>query len=154
MTKSARTLRILSAAALGGAAAFAGSGLASAEPIDIQPTTLACGSGIGEVFSQTTAENPVVEDGQIFYYIMDKGATGAQLAYVNLATGQVGVSPFALAPADTPWIGDLPVNLVQTTPGTVVSAVFGLVQNTEGETCVVLPGIDVTDLPAAPVEGD
>ncbi|AXY49240.1 hypothetical protein [Rhodococcus ruber] len=44
----------------------------------------------------------------------------------------------------------MPIALAETEPGPVVSAVYGMHTNTEGQTCLLLPGLDLTQVPAAP----
>lgn len=154
MIALSRSLRVVTVAASGAAAALIGTSTAFAEPFDTQPTTLFCEGGIGSVESQTGATNESLDETQIFYYILEPNATGAQVAYLNISNGQVGFSDFVNAPEDAGIIRTLPIAASDTGPGTVVSAVFGLVRNAEGQTCLALPGLDVEQITEAPAEDD
>lgn len=53
-----------------------------------------------------------------------------------------------MAPAD--GLGKAPAVLVEPEGGTVVSAVWGMYENAKGQTCILLPGIDVAQLAGEP----
>lgn len=149
MSRSARVVRGVVAAAVGIGVPLVLPAWAAAAPIDLQPTPLLCSAGLGDVESQVATDNPALKDGQVFYFIRDADGTGAQVAHLNLATGATGTQAFVNAPADTPWIGALPIALAEAGAGPVVSAVYGMHTNTEGQMCLLLPGLDLAQVPAA-----
>ena len=109
-----------------------------------------CPAGIGAAESQVATDNATLDPEHVFYFLRDANGKGAQVAYLNLATGVTGSQAFTNAPADTPWIGTLPIALADTGAGPVVSAIYGMHTNTAGESCFLLPGIDIAQVP--PIE--
>lgn len=149
MNKTRSVVRV-AVVTVGATAGLAGAGLAAAAPIEIQPTPMLCPGGIGAAESQVAIDNAILDPEQVFYFLRDANGTGAQVAYLNLTTGITGSQAFTNAPADTPWISTLPIALAETGAGPVVSAVYGMHTNTAGESCFLLPGLDLSQVP--PIE--
>jgi hypothetical protein len=148
--RSKVVVRAVILTAFGAAAGLALPGVAAGAPIDMQPTPMLCAGGIGDAESQVATDNATLDGEQVFYFLRDANGKGAQVSYLNLATGATGSQAFANAPADTPWIGTLPIALAETGAGPVVSAIYGMHTNTAGESCFLLPGIDFAQVP--PIE--
>ncbi|QSE87886.1 hypothetical protein JWS13_04530 (plasmid) [Rhodococcus pseudokoreensis] len=147
MSTTRSVVRAVVVVTVGAAAGFAATGLGVAAPIDIQPTPMLCPAGIGAAESQVATDNATLGGEQVFYFLRDPNGKGAHVAYLNLATGVAGSQAFANAPAGTPWIGTLPIALAETGAGPVVSAVYGMHTNTAGEACILLPGLDLSQVP-------
>ncbi|AOD22565.1 MULTISPECIES: hypothetical protein [Rhodococcus] len=143
MTKTSRALRAAAVVAMGGAAAFAGAGTATAAPIDIQPTPLLCPAGIAETQSLTYTENKAVEGDELFYAINQKSVGGATVSWINVNTGATGNATLESNPA----VFGVPTALTEPEAGTVLSAIWGMHENEAGEQCFLLPGIDIAQVP-------
>jgi hypothetical protein len=150
MTKASRALRASAVVAMGGAAAFAGAGTATAAPIDVQPIPLMCASGIAPVQSVTHDEQPAVEPEEILYLVNEPGGSGATVSWININTGLTGSDVLAEkgGPFGTPGV------IAEPEAGTVLSAVWGLHENVKGEQCFLLPGLDMAQVPAEPGDPD
>ncbi|AYA25867.1 hypothetical protein SAMN02745947_03273 [Rhodococcus rhodochrous J3] len=144
-----RTVRGITVLAAAGATAFAAPALASAEPIDFQPIPIGCPAGVGVVDTETAVAEEDAAPAGIEYEIEQEGSGGGQINWVNLRTLQLGggVLPDAAE-------GDEPAIALQTGDGLVVSAVWGAHQNSDGQGCFLLPGVDLTNVPAAPAPDD
>ncbi|MEU5843151.1 hypothetical protein [Rhodococcus sp. NPDC047139] len=139
-----RTVRSITVLAAAGATAFAAPALASAEPIDLQPTPIGCPAGIGPVDTETAPDEADLPEGGIEYEIEQDGSGGGQINWVNLSTLQLGDG--VLPPAEE---GEEPAIALETGEGLVVSAVWGAHENAGGQGCFLLPGLDLTNVPAA-----
>ncbi|MGW0041851.1 hypothetical protein [Rhodococcus sp. NPDC003348] len=146
MTSSRFTFRVATAAALTGAAALAAPALASAAPIDIQPTPLFCAGGIAPVQSLTHQEQAAIEPDDLLFVVNEAGRSGPDVNWININTGETGAAEL------TPSEGDakFPAALVEPEGGVAVSAVWGNYQNATGENCFLLPGIDISQLAGEP----
>lgn len=140
-----RTVRSITVLAAAGATAFAAPALASAEPIDFQPIPIGCPAGVGLADTETLFDDDDPSIGQIEYEIEQEGAGGGQIGWVNLGALQFGTDALP-EPAD----GEEPAQVVNTGAGLVVSAIWGGHQNAGGQSCFLLPGVDITDVPAVP----
>lgn len=139
-----RTVRRITVLAAAGATAFAAPALATAEPIDIQPIPIGCPAGIGSVETETVLSDDDAAVGQIEYEIEEEGSSGGQIAWINLAALDFGTGAFDVAEE-----GEEPAAVLETGAGLVASAVWGAHENSAGESCFLLPGLDLTDVPAA-----
>jgi len=145
-----RTVRSITVLAAAGATAFAAPALASAEPIDIQPTPIGCPAGIGSADTETLTQENDLEVGQIEFEIEDEGAGLGQVNWLNLQTMTSGA---AVLPDTDPEADDLeePAVVLRTGEGLVVSVVWGDHRNSDGETCFLLPGVDITQVPGVAI---
>ncbi|MEE2033130.1 hypothetical protein [Rhodococcus chondri] len=143
MTKTSRALRAAAVVAMGGAAAFAGAGTATAAPIDIQPTPLMCPAGIAEAQSLTHTENEAVDGDELFYAINQRSVGGATVSWINVNTGAAGNATLE----SNPGVFGVPTALTEPEAGTVLSAIWGMHENEAGEQCFLLPGIDLAQVP-------
>ncbi|MFZ2526207.1 MAG: hypothetical protein WAX14_00935 [Rhodococcus sp. (in: high G+C Gram-positive bacteria)] len=150
MTKSRKVLRAAITAAFAGATTMTAAGVATASPIDIQPTPLLCPDGIAVVQSVTHDEQEAVEAEELLFVVNEQGGSGGTINWFNLGNGTSGNASFG--PAED-W-HNIPVALVEPEAGTVVSAVWGMYQNAQGQNCFLLPGIDVATVPAEPDDPD
>lgn len=139
-----RTVRGITVLAAAGAAAFAAPALASADPIDFQPIPVGCPAGIGPVDTETTVAEEDAEPGSIEYEIEQEGSGGGRIGWVNLRTLQLGTGALP-----GPLEGEEPAVVLETGEGLVVSAVWGAHENSDGQGCFLLPGVDLTDVPPA-----
>ncbi|NGP06674.1 hypothetical protein G6038_14530 [Rhodococcus sp. 14C212] len=149
MTKSRFAVRTAAVVALGAAGSLAAPGLASASPIDVPPTPLLC-SYVAPIHSVTETDSDALEEGQLFFAVGEQKAQNGQVNWINTATWQSGGASLTA----TPQSGDVPIALLNTGPGTVVSAVWGPHQNAKGENCFLLPGIDLSQVPGDDDPGD
>jgi hypothetical protein len=140
-----RTVRGMTILAATGAAAFAAPSLASAEPIDFQPIPIGCPAGVGPVDTETVLDEEDIATDEIEYEIEQDGSGGGRIGWLNLSTLEQGTDMFP-GPVDD----EEPATVVRTGEGLVVSTVWGGHENAAGEACFLLPGIDLTDIPAAP----
>ncbi|MBH0120105.1 hypothetical protein I0Q12_11520 [Rhodococcus sp. CX] len=140
-----RTVRGLTILAATGAAALAAPALSGAVPIDVQPIPIGCPAGIGPVDTETVVDEEDVATDEIEYEIEQDGSGGGQVAWLNLSTLQQGTDAFP-GPVDE----EEPAVVVETGEGLVVSAVWGTHENADGESCFLLPGFDLSDVPATP----
>ena len=149
MTKSRTALRATIAAAFAGATTVAVAGAAAAEPIDIQPTPLLCQGGIATVQSVTHTEQEAVEAEELLFVVNEQGGEGGTINWFNLSNGTSASASFA---PDEQF--RVPNALVEPEAGTVISAVWGMYENSDGENCFLLPGIDLAEVPAEPGDPD
>lgn len=148
MYESRFIARATAAAALGGAVVLAAPGPASAAPIDVQPTPLFCAGGIAPVQSLTHADNDGIEPDDLLFVVDEQGKSGPNVNWINVDTGETGAG--VMAPAE--GIVDARALLVEPEGGTAVSAVWGNYENSKGENCFLLPGVDVSQLAGEPDE--
>lgn len=142
--KTTRTVRSITVLAATGAAVFAAPAFANASPIDFQPTPLGCPGGIGVAHTVTeTEDDDAVDDSQLQHTIEQDGSNGGQINWVNLSTMQTGAGALAAADGE-----GKPAALLDTGAGTVASVVWGAHTNGLGENCFLLPGVDVSNVPA------
>ncbi|MBD8507863.1 hypothetical protein HT102_15345 [Hoyosella sp. G463] len=141
--------------ALAGAAlvAVAAAQGAAAKPFDTPPSPVLCASGVAvpQTFVQGGANS--LPPGSVTYVINEQGGSGAMVAWVNLDSIETGQLRFGTAPLEPTPIGDeatAPIALVETGEGTVLSAMAGVYENAQGETCILLPGFTSDDVPGAP----
>ena len=144
-----RTVRGITVLAAAGATAFAVPALANAEPIDVQPIPIGCPAGVGTADTETTVDENDVAPGTIEFEIEQDGSGGGQVGWVNLSTLQLGTDVLPAPKAD-----DEPSVALQTGEGLVVSAVWGAHRNAGGQDCFLLPGVDLSDVPAVPASDD
>ncbi|MFD6675457.1 hypothetical protein ACFWDA_13945 [Rhodococcus zopfii] len=150
MTKSTTALRATIAVAFAGAATVAASGVATASPIDLQPTPLLCAAGIAPLQSVTHTEQEAVEAEELLYVVNQQGGAGGTINWFNLTNGSSGNASFS--PAEG-W-HNIPVALVEPEAGTVVSVVWGPYKNAADENCFLLPGLDLAEVPGEPGDPD
>ncbi|MFD0454091.1 hypothetical protein ACFQZK_27925 [Rhodococcus aetherivorans] len=89
MTKSGFAVRAAAVVALGAAGSLAAPGLASASPIDVQPTPLLC-SYVAPIHSVTETDSDALEEGRLFFAVGEQKAQNGQVGWVNTATWQTG----------------------------------------------------------------
>lgn len=140
---TSRAVRATAVVAMGGAAAFAGTGTAAAAPIDFQPIPVLCPAGIAEAQSLTHDENDAVEGDELFYAINENSVGGATVSWINVNTGATGNTTLE----SNPDVFGAPTGLTEPEAGTVLSAIWGMHENAAGEQCFLLPGIDIAQVP-------
>lgn len=78
----------------------------------------------------------------------EQGKTGPDVNWINVNTGETGAG--VMAPEK--GILNAPALLVEPEGGTAITAVWGMYENSKGENCFLLPGIDVSQLAGEPDE--
>lgn len=144
---SRRTVhRSAAVAALAISAAALAPALATAAPFDNQPAPVGCANGMGGVVAITNGEQSTVPAGQQLYAIgEDKGGAGANVNWLNLNTLSLGGAALVPGPYGT---GTVPHATGNTGPGRVVSVISGSYTNSKGQSCFLIPGFDISDVPA------
>lgn len=131
--------------ALAGGIALVLPAAASAVPFDNQPSPMGCADGMGTVFAVEHAEQAVVPGGEQYYAIGEPGGgAGAHVNWLNLNTFAGGGAP--LLPANFGTVA-IPQALGKTGAGQVVTVVHGAYINSKNQTCVMIPGFDVSTVP-------
>lgn len=130
-----------------GAGVLVAAGAAQAETTfdNPSPTTYFCPSGLADstVVAQTSADEDELQPGQVSFEVDDSAGSGANIAWINTDTMQYGMT--AMTPGDDAE----PEALVDTGPGAVSAAVYGIYTNDAGERCLLVPGVNTAiDVPA------
>ncbi len=104
---------------------------------DPPPSCVPIGLGEATVEAETGAEESELAPGTVEFEIDDGAGTGANVAWVNTDSWQFGTAML------TPQ-GDEgePKATVESGPGHVMAAVYGLYTDADGQACLLLPGVN------------
>ncbi len=133
LKRSAATFGICAAGVvLAPAAAWAGTSFD-----DPPPSCVPIGLGDATVEAETGAEESELAPGTVEFEIDDGAGTGANVVWVNTDNWRFGTAML------TPH-GDEgePKATVESGPGHVMAAVYGLYTDAEGQACLLLPGVN------------
>ncbi|GGC70405.1 hypothetical protein GCM10011410_24040 [Hoyosella rhizosphaerae] len=130
---------------------LSGVGVAAAKPFDTPPTPALCAGGVAVPQSFVAGDNGSLPPESVTYVINEQGGPGAMVAWLNVTEALSGAVAFGTVDLEPTPIGETavaPLAMAETGPGTVLSAMFGLYENSRGETCVLLPGFTSDEVPA------
>lgn len=145
------------ALAAAGAVALAMPAPAAAKPFDTPPTPVFCSAGVAAPHSYVQAPDNNLPPEVVAYVINEAGGPGAMVSWLNLSeleTGNIAFGTEDLVPTTLEEDFVRPLVLADTGAGTVVSALYGLYENAQGEMCLLLPGITTDQVPGESANGD